>query len=167
MTLAIRTARPDEYDAVGELTLRAYQGGPALHDSDGPYVAELLDAARRAAEAELLVAEEPDRPGELLATVTVCRAGTPWAEIARPGEIELRMLAVPPEHRGGGVARAVMAAMRTRARAEDAVLVVSVIDFNAPAHALYRSLGFERQPDRDWRPTPEILLQVYRDAGGD
>jgi ribosomal protein S18 acetylase RimI-like enzyme len=164
MALVIRPARPEEYRAVGELTLRAYRGGPALHDTDGPYVSELVDGERRAREAELLVVEHEEHPGELVATVTVCPAGTPWAEIARPGEVELRMLAVAPEHRGRGIAREVMAQLRDRARADDATVVVSVIDINAPAHALYRSLGFERCPDRDWRPTPDILLQVYRDV---
>lgn len=163
MPLVLRPARPEEYEAAGALTLRAYQGGPALHDSDGPYVSELVDGERRARQAELLVAEDAERPGELVATVTVCPAGTPWAEIARPGEIELRMLAVAPEHRGRGIARELMARLRARAQEEEAVLVVSVIDINAPAHSLYGSLGFERCPDRDWRPTPDILLLVYRD----
>jgi GNAT superfamily N-acetyltransferase len=163
MTLTLREAEPHEVHRVGELTLRSYRDGPSLHDAYGSYAATLLDAGRRAAEAELLVAEDPEQPGQLLATVTVCRQGTPWAEIARPGELELRMLAVAPEHQRRGVATQVMTSLRRRAAAEGLTLVVSVIDMNAPAHALYGSLGFERQPDRDWLPEPTAPLQVYRD----
>jgi len=163
MALVLRVAAPHEVGRVGELTLQAYRDGPALHDAHGSYAASLVDAGPRAEQAELLVAEDEDRPGELLATVTLCRVGTPWAEIARPGEVELRMLAVSPDRRRRGLARAMMAELRTRAAAESLVLVVSVIDDNGPAHALYRSLGFRRQPDRDWLPEPDARLQVYRD----
>jgi hypothetical protein len=30
------------------------------------------------------------------------------------------------------------------------------------AHALYESLGFVRDPGRDWRPVPDIALVAYR-----
>ena len=163
MALVLRAAAPHEVGPVGELTLRSYRDGPALHDAHGSYAASLLDAGPRAEQAELLVAEDEDRPGDLVATVTLCRHGSSWAEVARTGELELRMLAVSPGHRRRGLARAVMTELRARAAAEDLVLVVSVIDVNAPAHALYRSLGFVRQPDRDWLPEPDARLQVYRD----
>jgi ribosomal protein S18 acetylase RimI-like enzyme len=164
MTLLLRRALAHEVGPVGELTLTSYLDGPALHDANGSYAASLRDAGPRAEEAELLVAVEADRPDALLATVTVCRFGTPWAEIARPAELELRMLAVAPEQRRRGLARAMMAELRARAAAEGLVLVVSVIDDNGPAHAFYRALGFRRQPDRDWLPEPDARLQVYRDV---
>ena len=164
MGLLLREARPDEYHAVGELTLRSYRDGAALHDADGDYAGELQDAKRRAREALLLVAEDASAPNQLVATVTVCRPGSPWAEIAHPDEIELRMLAVAPEHRGRGVARELMGRLRDLARDEGAVLVVSVIAGNAAAHGLYRGLGFQRQPERDWWPNDQVDLRVYRDA---
>jgi hypothetical protein len=35
------------------------------------------------------------------------------------------------------------------------------------AHRLYQRLGFERDPDRDWRPDPQILLLGFvLDLGG-
>lgn len=163
MALRIRAAAPEEYDAVGALTLRAYQDGEALVDPEGAYTAELRDAGRRAREAELLVVEDDASPGELVATVTVCRLGTPWAEVARDGELELRMLAVAPELRGRGVARAVMHRMRETAEAEGCAIVVSVVEGNAAARALYEGLGFAREPDRDWRPNDRVSLLVYRD----
>ena len=164
MPIQLRPATTDEYESVGALTLRAYRNGLALHDDDTPYAAELLDAGRRAREAELLVADDDDHPGDLLATVTVCRAGTPWAEIARSDETELRMLAVAVQHQGRGVAHEVMTQLRALADSEGSTLVVSVIDMNAPAHRLYASLGFVRCPDRDWEPSAGIRLQVYRDS---
>lgn len=160
----LREALPDEYEQVGALTLRAYHDGDALGPTVSPYAEELLAAARRAREAQLLVVDDPAAPGGLVATVTVCRPGSPWAEIARAGEIELRMLAVAPEHRGRGVAGEILRRLREQAHREGAVLVVSVIEKNPPAHALYRGLGFVRQPERDWWPNPQVALQVYRDG---
>jgi len=43
----------------------------------------------------------------------------------------------------------------------DAV-VLSVVETNGPAVAFYRGLGYTRSPDRDWRPVPNITLQVWR-----
>ena len=64
----VRPARPDELDQVGRLTARAYVAD-GLVDPAGVYVAEPVDASRRARDTELLVAVDPD--GTLLGTVTV------------------------------------------------------------------------------------------------
>ena len=64
--LLVRRARPEDLDAVGDVTVAAYAEfttGPDDH-----YVALLRDAARRDREAELWVAE---RAGEVLGTVTI------------------------------------------------------------------------------------------------
>lgn len=163
MDLLLRQARPDEYEAVGSLTLRAYQHGEGMADPESDYTKELRDAERRAREAELLVVEEDAHPGELVATVTVCRPGTAWAEVAHDDELELRMLAVVPELRGQGIAHEVMTRLRETARAEGRVIVVSVVEENVAARALYEGLGFARDPARDWWPTDRVSLLVYRD----
>jgi hypothetical protein len=51
----VRSARPDELDEVGRLTVEVYVAGGHAKPA-GTYAAELADAARRARDAELLVA---------------------------------------------------------------------------------------------------------------
>lgn len=153
---------PGELAAVGELTVAAYEADGYLRgDSDG-YADSLRAAGDRAREATLVVAVGT-RPRELLGTVTYCRAGTPWAEVAQPGEAELRMLAVAPSARGLGVGRALTEWCIDRARADGATaLALSSLTVMHTAHRLYERLGFERTPERDWRPLPDVPLIAYR-----
>ena len=94
-------AEPDELAAVGELTVAAYVADGYLRGAEDGYAEQLRAADERAREADLVVAVDEPK-GTLLGTVTFCRAGTPWAEVSRPGEAEFRMLAVAPEARGRG-----------------------------------------------------------------
>lgn len=158
--LEIRPARDGELKTVGELTLAAYAAERGLVEGLG-YAAELLDAARRAELAELLVAV--DGEGTLVGTVTIARPGTEFAELARVGELEFRMLGVLPSATGRGIGEALTRAVVDRARELDAVRVVlcSLSTMNR-AHRLYERLGFVRLPERDWEPHPGIDLIAYR-----
>ncbi|MEZ5090848.1 MAG: GNAT family N-acetyltransferase, partial [Micropruina sp.] len=119
-TVDVRRVRPEEYAAVGELTVAAY-----LHDgllnadngSAGHYTSLLRDTAARDGQAEVWVAVD-DRD-HLLGTVTWCPPGSPWREVAhRDDQAEFRMLAVPPANRRRGAARALAEACVNRALAE-------------------------------------------------
>ena len=59
MTLTIRPAEPDDFEAVGEITVRAYLDGGHLAE-DSSYVQTLADARGRAEGAELWVAADDD-----------------------------------------------------------------------------------------------------------
>ena len=143
---------------MGEIAAKAYADAGNL-PADGSYVSVLRDAAKRSAEAELLVALDGDRP---VGTVTVCRPGDSYAEIARAGEVEFRMLAVSPEAGGRGVGRQLVDAVLERARAEGAARVVlCVSETAATPRRLYERMGFARLPDRDWSPTGDISLLGY------
>ncbi|MEZ5097243.1 MAG: hypothetical protein R2731_14755 [Nocardioides sp.] len=98
--LEIRRARPREYPEVGGLTVAAY--APFLAGPSDPYRARLEDAGARDRDAELWVAVDHDG---VVGTVTVVTDGSPWQEIARPGEGEFRMLAVHPRAQGAASAR--------------------------------------------------------------
>src|SRR3954469_25658991 len=76
MSLDVRLARPEEYDAVGALTAAAYVDDGL---AGGGYAEVLRDAAGRAAVAELLVAVEDE---EVLGTVTLVSPDAPeeWRE---------------------------------------------------------------------------------------
>jgi ribosomal protein S18 acetylase RimI-like enzyme len=157
----VRVPREDELGVVGELTAQAYLTGGALQDAgeDG-YLSHLRDAAGRASDAQLLVAV--DAADWVVGTVTVCRAGTRWAEIAHEGEVEMRMLAVAPQLWGRGVADALVHDVVRRARDEGARrLVLLVLDGNPTPVRLYERHGFHAVRDRDWSPYPGLLLRAY------
>jgi GNAT superfamily N-acetyltransferase len=160
VTIEIRTALPDEYDAVGELTARVYIDAGFI-PPDGGYVADLRDAATRGRDADLLVAL--DGAGTIAGSVTYVTPGSPYAELAtRQDEAEFRMLVVDPTVRKRGIGAALVGACVERARAQARrVMRLSTDQKMTDAHRLYERLGFVRTPDRDWYPVPGITLLAY------
>ncbi|MEU5460723.1 GNAT family N-acetyltransferase [Streptomyces althioticus] len=163
MDIVIRPAAPGEHAELGEITAQAYLGDGLLDfgESDA-YLGELRDVGRRAAAAEVLVAVAD---GTLLGGVTFVPGPGPMADIAEPGEAEIRMLAVSPAHRGRGAGEALVRACADRARALGRTrMVLSTQRTMHSAHRVYERLGFTRAPGRDWNPLPElddIMLLVY------
>jgi len=157
--IELRDARPDEYDAIGDLTYDVYVGdGYIGHDWD--YVAELRDTARRAKEAEVVVAVED---GVLLGSITSCPAGSPWKELAAEGEGEFRLLAVAGAARGRGVGEALIRECLARSQAAgDRGMALSTMATMTAAHRIYERLGFRRSPEEDWWPGPHAQLWAFR-----
>lgn len=156
--VTVRPARPEEYDAVGDLTVDAYLKD-GLVSPESSYINILRDAADRAAEAELLVAE---LAGELVGAVSYCRPDSTYAEIAAPDEAEFRMLAVIAAARGKGVGEALVQACIDRARRSGFTrLRLSAQRDMGAAHRIYERIGFERTPDRDWSPVPGVDLVTF------
>ncbi|WP_141577842.1 GNAT family N-acetyltransferase [Actinomadura sp. WMMA1423] len=156
--MIVRTARPDEYDLVGELTVEVYVRG-GLVSPESSYVKKLRDAADRAAKAVLLVAEDA---GEIAGAVAYCPPGSPYAELAGPGEAEIRMLAVLEKARGRGAGPAMVRACVGRARASGlSGLRLSTQPNMEPAQRMYEKMGFTRTPDHDWAPAPGMTLLTY------
>jgi ribosomal protein S18 acetylase RimI-like enzyme len=155
----VRLAHPEEHAALGELCVAAYHadglGGPHYDD-------HLRDVARRAAGADVLVAEAD---GALLGTVTLVLDGGPMHEVATADEGEFRMLAVAPAARGRGAGAALVLACLEAARARGLKgMVCSSQDRMHAAHALYERLDFTRAPQRDWSPLPGVDLLVFERA---
>jgi GNAT superfamily N-acetyltransferase len=157
--LLIRPAHPDEYDAVAALTVEVYVGDGYVADGDD-YVRELADVPHRADEAEVLVAVHD---GEVVGSLTVAKPGTRYAEIAQPGELEFRMLAVSKRARGLGVGGALVRAVIDEARSGDFDAVALTTMFSmVDAHRLYERLGFVGVPERDWATHDGLQLFVMR-----
>ncbi|MFD5034101.1 GNAT family N-acetyltransferase [Streptomyces sp. NPDC058405] len=162
MDFTIRVAEPGEYTRLGEITARGYLDDGLLDfGEDDPYLLTLRDVAARAAEAEVLAAVDAD--GTLLGGVTFVAAGGPWADVARAGEAEFRMLAVDRAARGRGVGEALVRACVARSRDMDGCIriVLSTQDRMLQAHRIYERLGFVRTPERDWEPLPGLSLLTY------
>ncbi|MEV0293108.1 GNAT family N-acetyltransferase [Nocardia sp. NPDC050710] len=157
--VVVRTARPEEYDAVGELTVDVYVGEGYVR-SGSPYAAQLADTVHRASAAQVLVAVQADR---IVGSLTVARAGAPYAEIARPGELEFRMLAVSKRARGFGAGTTLVRTVIEMAVAEgrDAV-VLTTMSAMVDARRIYDRYGFVPAPDRDWITDAGELLTVLR-----
>lgn len=158
--MRLRRARADDLAAVGEVTVAAY--AEFAEDDTDSYVDVLRDAARRDREAELWVAT-PDESDEILGTVTITPAGSPWREVGRDGEGEFRMLGVAPAARGRGVGSALLRLVVDRFRGEGAsAVVMSTLPRMRAAQRLYQGAGFTRDPERDWSPLPGVDLIAFR-----
>lgn len=169
-SVQIRVARPDDYAALGELTLAAYA---AVDPStlEGDYPDELRDVAGRAAGADVLVAVDTAGDGEgtggrnpVLGGVTyVPGPDSPSAEFTDPDAAGIRMLAVAPGARGRGVGEALTRACIDRARAAGRrQILLHSTDRMTVAHRLYQRLGFERDRSLDWEPEPGVELRGFR-----
>lgn len=155
--IRVRPARPEDLATAGELTANAYLAD-ALITEDDDYVARLRATGDRATEATLLVAV--DDTGEVLGTITLAHHGGEWADVARPGEAELRMLAVDPDHRGRGVGEALMRAGIERGLVDSERVVLSTMTAMAAAQRMYARIGLRRVPERDWWIGSERMM-VY------
>jgi ribosomal protein S18 acetylase RimI-like enzyme len=157
----IRRAAPEDAEAVRAIMAEVYVGGGWADPVRSPaYVHSLLDAAGRIAQADVLLAE---RDGLPVATITAA-SDRPFANIAGPGELEVRMLAVLPDARRQGVASALMAACEDLARQRGHRRVVLSTDpAMRAARALYESLGYNRTPQRDWAIDGVALLTYAKE----
>ncbi len=163
--VAIREADPEQFQALGRLTVDAYTGLAGFDPGDS-YLAELGDVARRAALAVVLIAVDHDQ--RLLGGVTYVPGPGPYFEWERHGSAGppargsagIRMLAVAPEARGAGVGTTLVRACLVRARAEgrDRVWLHTTPEMT-DAHRIYEREGFVRAPEADW--TGEIRLWAY------
>jgi ribosomal protein S18 acetylase RimI-like enzyme len=161
MTVRTRPATEADYAVAGTICYEAYRADGQLDGARG-YGRVLADVAARAPVTEVIVADDPST-GELLGCVTFVLAGQPWAEIAREGEGEFRMLAVAPGAQGRGVGSALVRTCLERAVAQRCAAVsICTRDTNDRAIGMYERFGFVRIPERDWTPEPDVKLLAMR-----
>jgi ribosomal protein S18 acetylase RimI-like enzyme len=151
-SLDLRLAADDEHAAVDRLVRDAYTHdyGPRDHRADVPPDTDPQFASVRARRFDVWVAVDADR-GELLGSSTTRRrGGQSLMEDAADRELDLRLLAVSPSARRQGIGRALVehAIDRARESGYEALFLKSAPEMHG-AHALYRSLGFARVPERD------------------
>jgi ribosomal protein S18 acetylase RimI-like enzyme len=160
MDVLIRPARPAELDAIGTLTVDVY-GGERLAGED--YLPVLADTGARAAAplTEVVVAVEPTT-GEVQGSLTYCRFGSPFADLALEGEAEVRMLAVNAGSRRRGIGEALVLDAVERGKADGCErLVLFTMLAMRDAQRLYDRLGFARVPERDLTLRNGFRLLAY------
>ncbi|WP_371030897.1 GNAT family N-acetyltransferase [Pseudoclavibacter sp. JSM 162008] len=158
--IRIRLVRHGEIEAIGRLTERAYSNDYEVTPS---YAEDLRDAASRARRDEVWVAEDI-ATGQILGSVWTPRPGERISQLARPGELDFRMLAVAPEARGRGIGQALAGHVIALGRDRGASRVVMN---SGPemlgAHRLYERLGFVHLTDREGpkEVAPGIVVHLY------
>ena len=161
--MEIREVRPEEYDAVGDVTLAAYREFMSDPPSAGwgEYAETLRDVRGRASKTIVLGAFEHGTP---IGTATIEMddvLGDDDTELPE-GTAILRMLGVSPQGRGRGVGRALVQETIERARAAGKhTLLLRTTPLMEVAQAMYRSIGFERDPSLD-ESYPDVDLIGYR-----
>lgn len=160
-TFLIRPVSPEEYEALGDLTVAAYHAIPFVMPHQDVYDVELRNVARRAERSCVVVAVTP--AGELLGGVTyVSGPDDPYSEELHEGEAGIRMLAVDPARHSRGVGRGLTAWCLARARsAGRRRLVLHTGTWMPAAILLYERMGFRRVPELDFAPAPGIELIAY------
>jgi predicted N-acetyltransferase YhbS len=143
----IREARPEDYAAIGNLTVEAY-AAISPHAMGGNYDEELRDVAARVKECVVFVAVDGD---EVIGSVTyVPGPHTAFSEFDDEDAAGIRMLAVSVARQGAGAGAALTAACIDRARADGRrQIVLHSTDRMTVARAMYERRGFVRTVDRD------------------
>lgn len=160
--ILIRPAVSADYDAVARITRDSYLAAGYFASADHPYMVQVQDVARRAAEAVIWVAE---RAGRIVGSVTLAVAGEAFSDIALADELEFRMLVVDPAVQRSGAGKAMVEAIVDHAKSLPGINAVALTTGSTweSAHGLYRKTGFKRAPERDWFvPNTDIKLLVYR-----
>lgn len=160
--IIVRPAVPADYEAIARITRDSYLAAGYFDSADHPYMKQIQDVARRAAQATIWVAE---RDGRTVGSVTLAVAGEPYADIALDDELEFRMLVVDPAVQRSGAGQALVEAIIAHARSLDGIRAVALTTGGTweSAHGLYRKTGFRRVPERDWFvPDTDIKLLVFR-----
>jgi ribosomal protein S18 acetylase RimI-like enzyme len=167
VTIEIRPVRPDEYDAAGDVTRRAYEEfvRPGDHDWES-YLDELGDVTGRVDRTLVLVAVED---GRILGTATLeddHRVEEDEDPPLRPEEVHIRMVGVDPSARGRGIGRALMDACLDEARRRGRTLVtLHTTARMKAAQRMYESMGFTREADRVF-PSGFVLMTYSLPIGG-
>jgi GNAT superfamily N-acetyltransferase len=164
VTVVIRSARADERDAIAALTRLAYaEIERVMEPSAWHAFSDAMESGLAAdGPAERIVAEED---GALVGGAMLYPASSnAYAdEGRRVGWPEVRLVAVCPDRRGRGIARALMDECIRRARMADADAIgLHTSRSFRTAIQMYTTMGFERAPEHDFRPPGAEVVEAYR-----
>ena len=159
----VRTARPADRGAIARITLAAYREYATIMEPsawnalDGAVRAALVDdtgVTRLVAELDGTIVGSAALYAPDAAAYGNLAALTDWPEV--------RLVAVDPNLRGRGIARALVNECIRRARASGAtVLGLHSSRSMRAAVRLYERIGFVRDPEHDFQPPGAELVEGY------
>jgi predicted N-acetyltransferase YhbS len=162
--LRVRAARPEDREAIRDVTLAAYQEyAAAMPGFWEGYRRNIVASVTDVGSAEQLVAE---RAGAIVGTVLLYPPRR--MELPGGGQLEMpwpevRLLAVAPAERGRGVGAALMQeCVRRVRRAGGRVVSLHTTDLMRSALRMYQRMGFVRAPELDFHPTPGTTVMGFR-----
>jgi ribosomal protein S18 acetylase RimI-like enzyme len=161
----IRDALAAEMDDVGDIRIAAYRAGGFISEDSG-YAPTLRTLGSDGSGHVLVAVDGPDPvtgPGQSIVGTVMLQTWPQAGQVCTgPHEAEIRALAVRPHAQGRGVGRQLLRhVMRRAAGLGITRLVLCTEPTMRPAHRLYEQAGFDRLPDRDWSPAPDVTLLVY------
>jgi ribosomal protein S18 acetylase RimI-like enzyme len=143
----IEIATSRDFEAIAELNVAAYSEFASRLPAGSWEVMQknLRNIAERAEAAEFIVHRSSN---DIIGSVAYCPSGKGDPTIFRPDMASLLLLAVHPEHRGKGIAKALTVACISKAindRASSIGLFTS--ELMQPAQHIYRDLGFQQESE--------------------
>ena len=160
-TFEVRDALGEELGLVSDLRAAAY----AEYEPRMPpaawrqYSRSIANVWERLAGSDLIVVRQGNRLAGAITFYPDGRLGEGWPD----GYSCIRLLAVPPEARNQGIARALMRECLRRSQVSGRRYVgLHTTEFMATARAMYERMGFERVPQFDFQPAPSVLVMAYR-----
>ena len=155
--IEIRDVRPDEYVALGRLTVDVYRALPGMPGTENSpeYYAMLEDTQTRVEKPTVRVLVAVDRKGELLGGVTFIGDMKHYDSGGTASTVEgasgIRLLAVGPNARGMGVGRALteFCIAETKRLGRDCVVLHTTKAMEV-AWDMYERMGFQRASDLDF-----------------
>jgi ribosomal protein S18 acetylase RimI-like enzyme len=143
----IERATADEFAAIADLNVRAYaEFSSALAPGTWELMRQnLTNIAERSRVSQFLVVRGDQ---QVIGSVAYSPAGSDDPALFMADMASVLLLAVDPEHRGQGIAKALIAACISSARRDGAVCIgLFTNELMQPAQHLYRSLGFRLESE--------------------
>jgi len=144
---AIEIATSKDFEAIADLNVASYTEF-ASHLQSGSWEVmqkNLRNIAERAETAEFMICRSGN---DIIGSVAYCPAGKGDSAIFKPDMASILLLAVHPQYRGQGIAKALTLACISRARNDKASSIgLFTSELMQSAQHIYRSLGFEQESD--------------------
>ncbi|MBE9139190.1 GNAT family N-acetyltransferase [Nodosilinea sp. LEGE 07088] len=143
----IETATSEDFEAIADLNIVAYVEFASYlpPESWENMQKNLRNIKARAEVAEFMICHSGN---DIIGSVAYCPAGKGDPEIFKPDTASILLLAVHPQHRGKGIAKALTMECIAKARNDKARLIgLFTSELMQSAQHLYRSLGFQQESE--------------------